>query len=403
MGCTVKERDGAWWVYICFKGRRKAKRLGVGEVGKKAALAAAVKIAAKLACNDPSPLTEVQKPMTFSEYAAVWLKVYAEVHCKLSTVEGYEKDIRLHLRPVFGAMPLPEISRERVKLFLADKLKMGSTQHPGRGLSTSAVRNILIALRAILNQAVDDGVLASNPAARLGKFFKKKDETADDRLDVFTPQEVAHLLAVAEQDFPDAYPAILTLAKTGLRESELFGLQPDDLDFTRRILWVRRAISKGRVGTPKSGKVRRVDLSSQLCHVLQDSLTRRDADAVLAGQEPARWVFPLPNGEPMTPPYLYRWVWHPVLDRAGLRRRGPHQLRHSYASILTAQGAHPKYIQAQLGHHSIQITMDLYGHLFEGDHRRYVEALDGVLDATSRNARATDLPTSPAPLIVSQG
>jgi integrase len=57
--------------------------------------------------------------------------------------------------------------------------------------------------------------------------------------------------------------------------------------------------------------------------------------------------------------------------------------------LLIAQGAHPKYIQEQLGHSSIQITLDLYGHLFEGDHRRYVEALDTVLDATSRNPGAT--------------
>ena len=155
------------------------------------------------------------------------------------------------------------------------------------------------------------------------------------------------------------------------------------------------------MSTPKNGKVRRVDLPAQLCRVLQDYLTRRYAEAVLAGREPSPWLFPVPNGEPLTPNYFLRVVWNPLLDRAGLRRRGPHQFRHTYVALLIDQGAHPKYLQEQLGHSSIQITMDTYGHLFEGSHRRYVDALDTVLDATSCNARATESTPPATPALVS--
>lgn len=76
------------------------------------------------------------------------------------------------------------------------------------------------------------------------------------------------------------------------------------------------------------------------------------------------------------------------MRRAGLRSRGPHRLRHTYASLLIAAVAHPKYIQAQLGHASLQVTMDVYGHLFPGTFARLVDALD---DATGRNPRATTM------------
>jgi integrase len=401
MGVKVRERDGAWWVFIHHKGRRKAKRIGVGDPGKKAAKAVAEKIQAKLALGDLSALDKDQKPVTFAEYAETWLKVYVEVNCKASTVEEYDKALRLHLLPTFGPMALREITRDRIRLFLAEKLAKGSVQKDGKPLSAGSVGNLLIILRAILFHAVDDGLLTSNPAARLGKFAKRKNEIVSDRLDVFTREELAHLLAVTEREIQEAYPPILTLAKTGIRESELFGLQPDDLDFTKRVLWVRRAISRGRISTPKNRKARRVDLSPQACHVLRDYLTRRDAEAALAGKEPSVWLFPMPNGEPMHVSYFIYRLWYPALDRAGLKRRGPHQLRHSFASLLIAQGAHPKYIQEQLGHSSIQITLDLYGHLFEGDHRRYVEALDHVLAATVRNPDATAIATGTASPVVS--
>jgi len=390
MGVRIRQRDGAWWIFINHKGRRKAKRIGVEEPGKKAAKVVAEKIQARLILGDLSALDVERKPLRFAQYADTWIKVYAEINCKPSTVEEYAKEIRLHLLPAFGNLTLPEITREGIKLYLAQKLQAGSTRWQGRAMGAGAVRNIFDVLRAILNHAVDDGLLPSNPAVRLGKFARRKDETADDRTDVFTAGELAHLLAVAEMETPEAYPPILTMAKTGIRESELFGLQREDPDFARQVLWIRRGISKGRISTPKNRKVRRVDLTSQVCQILKDYVMRRDAEAVLAGREPSPWLFSMPNGEPMGVGHLVRRLWEPLLSRAGLRRRGPHQLRHTYASLLIAQGAHPKYIQEQLGHHSIQITMDLYGHLFEGDHRRYVEALDTVLDATARNPRATE-------------
>ena len=98
--------------------------------------------------------------------------------------------------------------------------------------------------------------------------------------------------------------------------------------------------------------------------------------------------------------YLFNRLWYPLLDQAKLRRRGLHQLRHTYVALLIAQGAHPKYIQEQLGHSSIQVTMDIFGHIFEEHRLRHVGTLERVLEATSCNARGTDeAPITPPAII----
>src|SRR5262245_2315597 len=84
-----------------------------------------------------------------------------------------------------------------------------------------------------------------------------------------------------------------------------------------------------------------------------------------------------------------RWlrgrVWKPLLRRAGLRHRGLHQLRHSYASLLLGKGVAPKYIQGQLGHASLAVTLSVYSHLLPGEYGRLADQLD----ATTRNPGAT--------------
>ena len=130
-----------------------------------------------------------------------------------------------------------------------------------------------------------------------------------------------------------------------------------------------------QVTTTKSHKIRRVDLSPQLTAVLQSLAETRALEAGLTGQPRPDWLFLTPAGKRVSETPLRRAFYH-CLDRAGLRRVRFHDLRHTYASLLIQQGAKPKYIQAQLGHGSIQVTMDIYGHLFEGDDRNVVNRLD---------------------------
>jgi len=391
MAVKVREWKEAWWVFVDYRGRRKAKRVGVGKAGKRAAEAAAEQIQAKLALGDLSPLEPACAPEpvpTFRAWAQRWLETEMRLRCKPSTVEHYERVLRCHWFPALGDVPLTALTREGIKAALA---RLAGTLR-----ATTISASALTPLQGCLSAAVEAGLVPGNPAARLGRFVRS-DVLPQDRQDPFTREELSHLLATAEREMPEWYPALLTLARTGLRFGELSGLKPEDLDFRERAVWVCRSVYRGRVSTPKNGKGRRVDMSRQLAQVLQGWLTLREAEAVVSGRPASPWLFPGPDGGPLGRDWFSDRVWRPVLRRAELRARTPHQLRHSFATLLIAQGESLAYVRDQLGHHSIQLTVDTYGHLVPGANKAAVDRLD---DATIRNPRATA--AEPADQILSQ-
>jgi integrase len=230
-----------------------------------------------------------------------------------------------------------------------------------------------------------------DPAARLGRFAGRTGDLRE--LEVFSAEELSGLLATAERQLPEAYPLLLTLARTGLWIGEALTLRDEDLDFTRRELWVRRtwgsrekSLGDRRINAPKSNRVRRVDMSQQLCRVLQGHLSVRAAEAVVAGREAPAWLFPDRAGQPLPPGAFWQHTWRPLLTRAEIRYRKPHALRHTFASLLIGQGESLAYVRDQMGHHSIKITVDIYGHLVPGANKAAVDRLD---DPTIRNLPAT--------------
>ncbi|HEV8311042.1 MAG TPA: site-specific integrase, partial [Methylomirabilota bacterium] len=359
---------------------------GVGKAGKRAASVAAEKIQAKLALGDLSPLQPAAPPApTLREYAQRWLSSEATLRLKPITAERYTIVVNRHLLPAFGDTRVPDLTRSALKTQLAAWLANGKVRGSGP-LRPGTVRLLVATLRAVLNTAMEDGLISTNPASRLGRFVRADGAIEDEAPDPFTADEVQALLGVAEREYPEWHPFSLTMARTGLRIGECLALQRDDVDVTRRTLWIRRTWTRGRLGTTKGGRSRAVDLSPQAVQVLRDWMSIQETEAVVEGKPLSPWLFPSPTGGPWDDRWLRWHIWRPLLRRAGLRHRGPHQLRHSYASLLIAAGAHPKYIQAQLGHASITVTMDVYGHLFPGTFARLVDALD---DATARNLPAT--------------
>ncbi len=105
----------------------------------------------------------------------------------------------------------------------------------------------------------------------------------------------------------------------------------------------------------------------------------RDALARLLSRFHGQLVFCAENGKPLDPENFTKRDFARVLRRSGIRRIRFHDLRHTYATLLIAQGAHPKYIQAQLGHASIQTTLDRYGHLMPDVHQAEARKLDRLV------------------------
>jgi integrase len=384
MGVKVKHWKGAYWVFINHRGRRKAKRVGEGEKAKRAAHRAAEIIQGKLAAGDVSALEDSRgRVRTLKEFAEEWLKTAVMLHCKPATQENYQGAMRRHWLPALGALALSGVTRERIRMVMAEKLSKGD-------LKASSLRSALIPLSACLHAAFEAGLIPGNPAIRLGRFLRRPGDEEVRIIDPFSAAELTTLLATAEQQMPESYPLILTLARTGLRMGEALALKREDLDFHGGTLWVRRTWGRRIIGTPKSGKARRVDMSQQLRRVLEAHLSLRDAEAVVAGRADSPWLFPnleRPDGSlPLTPSAFYRVTWWPLLRRAGVRYRKPHTLRHTFASLLLQHGESVTYVRDQLGHSSIKMTVDIYGHLVPGANRQAVDRLD---DATGRNLYAT--------------
>jgi integrase len=384
MAVKVKQRKGKWWVVIDHKGKRKSKCIGTS---KRAADVVAEKIQAKISLGQFEIKDEKTQVPSFDEYGERWLNTYAKVHLKPGTWQKYANDFRLHLKPTLGHKRLNEITRQNLRDLIATKRDAG--------LAWNSVRNLICPLREMLNHAVEDELLAASPASRLGKLNKKPAERSKD-INPLTREELRLYLDTAREHFPRYYPFFLTLARTGIRLGEGLALQWDAIDWHGGFLEVRYAYchTSRKILTPKNGRTRRVDMSRQLTETLKALLLERKKETLRNGWgELPPWVFTSEQGTRLDGDNLRQRVHRSILKKAGLRYIRLHDLRHTFASLLIHNGESLAYVKEQLGHYSIQITVDTYGHLVPGGNRQAVDRLDDPQDrlpeATIRNPDAT--------------
>src|SRR6266849_2810579 len=365
MAVKVRHHKGKWWVFIDHKGKRKAKCIGTS---KRAADLVAEKIQAKISLGDFTLLEEKAKPILFADYAAEWLKTYATVRCKPSTVREYEVLLTRHILPFCGAQELGSVTRGDIKQALSSWL--------ATGLSRARIYMILRLIGTIHTSAIEDGKATINPAAKPGRLLPVQIHPRE-KIRPLTREELARFLETVLHGWPDAYPFLLTLARTGVRLGEALALKRGDLDWHGGFIDVQRGLRKGVLSSTKSKKSRRVDMSRQLQDTLKALLETRKEQAWRNGwSEVPEWVFCNEEGKPLCDVILRSDVLRPALQRAGLRQIRIHDLRHTYASLLIQQGESLVYVKEQLGHHSIKITVDTYGHLVPGGNRQAVDRLD---------------------------
>ncbi|MGO9175709.1 MAG: tyrosine-type recombinase/integrase [Desulfobaccales bacterium] len=365
MGVTVRQKvkgkGKPWWIFINHNGERQAKKVGK----KGAAEAVAEEIEKQIAKGDFQISPKEQAP-TFGEYARKWFDGYGETHLKYSTHKGYDSILRIHLATLLDR-PINEITRADLKDLIYGKLK--------GGLSPATVTRIKALFSVVLSHALEDGLIVANPASGLGRMIKGKERKAD--VNPLTREEARTLLEVVEERYPKYYPFFLCALRTGMRLGELLALEWGDIDFRGGFIEVRRAHVYKRITTPKNGKTRRVDMSPQLAETFKALLTERKRGALASGRgEVGGLVFTNGAGRVMEHANLRTRVFWPALAKAGLRRIRLHDLRHTFASMLIQNSESLAYVRDQLGHHSIQITVDTYGHLVPGANRQAVARLD---------------------------
>jgi integrase len=368
VGVTVREDRNAWWVFIHHRGKRSIKRIGPGKEGQRAANAVAENIRARLALGDTGFLEPA--PLSLKDHSEAWLTGYVAANLKLGTQQKYTEILRKHWLPAIGHLALADITRAHIRTVIPAKLR--------DGMKPATARLLLDVLKSCLNTAVEDELIGKNPAARAGKMLFT-DKRAK-KIDALSRGVLAFLLQTAAEKIPQAYPIVLLLARTGMRIGEALALQIDDLNFEQREITVNqtwgsrsRVYGEGRINSPKSGKPRTVDMSKQLSEVLKAYLKARNTDS--------RWLFPARDNMPLNPDTFRRYLWKPLLEASGLTYTNPHALRHTFASLLIQNGESLAYIRDQLGHSSIKITVDTYGHLVPGANKKAVDKPDeGVRD-----------------------
>jgi len=302
--------------------------------------------------------------------AAQWVAELDKTDLKRSTKESYKFLVAKHIVPAFGKDSLDMLDYPRLKAWVIGQAAK---------YSKDSVRLMVAVLRGMLQEAVNEGLLAVNPVVKLGKFYRSA-RRIKERVDPFKIEELHLIEEKCREKFPEYFGFVLTLARTGMRIGEATALQWQDIDFTNNYIVVRRNIPHHRqVETTKTeASQRKVDMSPELASELKRLRTERRKEALAGGAafDQEEWVFPNEDGTPIFYTNFLRRVWHKVQDAAQVRRRTPHDLRHTWASHMLSAGADLAYVSAQLGHANPSITLRIYSHWVPGTRRVVPSILD---------------------------
>jgi integrase len=346
-----KEHLG-WWVFTKEHGRRSSKLVGDERTARS--------IAKDL--REQRLRRTLHLPaqnQTVGPYFDSWLSHHA-MNLKSATLEFYRGVWRVWLQPFFAGQQIAVIDKRLVREFIA--------QMHAAGKSRAYIKGTLAPLSVCLTQAIEDGLLVTNPI--IGALPKQRGEKQLPIGRAYSREQLAVALKTCYEMYPRYYPLFLLYARAGLRLREGLALQWQDLDFERLQIRVSRSLIRkgGGFQTTKGVRYQTVDMSKQLAKALIE-IRPRDA-------KPTDLVFVSRKGTPLSDSNIRKRVWYKVLAQAGLPRIRIHDLRHTFATRLLEEGQHLAYVQQQLRHASIKTTVDIYGHLTPGYNRGAVDKLD---------------------------
>ena len=299
-----------------------------------------------------------QEDPTFSEFLDRFLAAKAR-EIKPRTLEDYQYTLRKYALPFFGDTPLSHITPAEVDRFLSHLEE--------EGLSPAMVGKAYRYLKTVLRYAMRLEIIARDPTLPIRPPRKPRPE-----MDFLTPEEVRRLLGSTQGDLH----AILSVAcLAGLRVGEICGLKWRDVDFGAGVIRVVRSYDpKHGFSEPKSryGK-RAVPMSPRLSRTMWEHYRAQGEPG------PEKLVFPNSLGKPRDRNALVFREFKRALQEAGLREIRFHDLRHTYAALSIAAGMDLKALQVAMGHHSITMTADHYGHLLKGAYERPLARMDAIL------------------------
>lgn len=293
---------------------------------------------------------------------------------KPSALRGYDAAMRVRILPDLGGLRLSDVRRTDVQ-DLADRML-------AEGRDPSTIRNALMPLRAVFRRAVSRGEILVNPMANLDlpAVRGKRDRIA-------APAEAAELLGA----LPEGDRALwATALYAGLRRGELMGLRWEDVDLAGGVIRVERAwdAKEGEIAPKSRSGKRTVPIAAVLRDHLLEHKLRSGRDSGL--------VFGVDETRPFTASNVRKRAesaWKRENERRVKQDAQPlepitlHECRHTFASLMIAAGVNAKALSTFMGHSSITITLDRYGHLFPGNEAEAAGLLDAFLERANTQAR----------------
>jgi integrase len=365
---AVKVREkikgsGIFWIFINHDGKRKSKRIGDEET----ALDAARKIEARLVLGELDIVNRTPPKHRVSAIVGRWLS-HVKATCRETTHRRYKGVYRMYVGPGIGHHAIEKLTRPDIVTFLRGLVKNGMSRS-----SAECCKNVI---SGICEFAIDEGILEHNPTRGTMGRLRLKKTSAKDTIEIFSRDEIEPILDQAKRYHWETYPVILTAFRAGLRLGEILGLDWSDINWRNGYMKIQRSWRNGVMTDTKTGKTRNVDMSGQLTDELKQLYTKRKKEAVAKGKPaPMQHIFSERNGKRLSQNSV-RNVWKRVLRRCGLDYRKFHTTRHSFASHLISQGHPLEAVRDLLGHHSIQITVDVYGQFIPDGSGKIVDSLD---------------------------
>lgn len=289
--------------------------------------------------------------------------------------DNYMTIANCHIIPILGKRKVSAVTVADVQHLTASKLRGGPDNEP-RPLSVSTVRRIRSVLAQALNVCLIEGSLMRNVA---GLTSAPKAVQTEGR--TLTATEAKRFLKALEGNRLGLL--FVVMLATGLRRGEALGLHWEDVDFKKCTIGVHRQLRRidGQLITRavKGGKSgRTVYLPDQVVELLKDHRAAQAAHLETLGIENSGFVFTTGQGTPLDPRNVNR-VFQAVCTKAKLGKWHPHELRHSAASLMLAKGVPLQVVSEVLGHSSIRMTADVYGHVLQPQRRDAARAMGNTL------------------------
>jgi len=360
--------DGRWIgaVHLGYDENGILCRKTVSARTKAEALAKLKKVQRQLDDGLPAP----DDQMTLAQLLERWFDDVMRHQVAPNALDNYRSIAKLHLKPTLGRKRVSKLTPADVDKLISDKLDAE--------YSSSTVRRIRAVLSAALDQAVRWGVVGRNvvTVTRGPKTTRREGRT-------LTTDQARKLLDVVAGRRLEAF--YVTMLALGLRPGEALGLPWDAVDLRGKVLTVRQVLKRERkqlvIGTVKTAKSRRsVNVPPPVVKALRAHKAQQAKERLAAG---GIWmdtglVFTTQIGTPIDPSNLRR-DFNDVFEQAGLGHWHPHELRHSAASIMLAQGVPLEVVADVLGLSSIRMTADVYGHILAPQREAAAKAIAAAL------------------------